>query len=370
MASRALPAYLAASPADYERLKLRKGIVEPWEDGARTDGLKGSFEWWYFDSYLNDGSKLVIVFLPKNVDEMHKTIRPMITFHYDRADGAHFERIARSPAATFSMEKDRCDVRMGRNTFQGDMDKYRIHLELEGVTADFALRRTSPPWRPETGHIFYGDRGEELFAWVIPVPQGTVEADITIADTHYRATGIGYHDHNWGNVSMPSMLCNWYWARGRIGDYTAVSTFITCGKKYGYRQFPLLMLARDGKIVAEDPALVTFNISDVQVDPLTRKPVANVSRYTYQGEQERYVVTFKREQTILAQRHIDQVKGIKHVLARLIRFDGAYHRFVGEIQLDHYEHDRLVETVRDHGLWEMNYLGRTRKEDMIVRSLT
>ncbi len=35
----------AASDADYERLGLSRDTVAAWEDGARTDGGRGSFEW-------------------------------------------------------------------------------------------------------------------------------------------------------------------------------------------------------------------------------------------------------------------------------------------------------------------------------------
>jgi predicted secreted hydrolase len=28
---------------------------EKWEDGIRTSGEKGTYEWWYFDAHLDDG---------------------------------------------------------------------------------------------------------------------------------------------------------------------------------------------------------------------------------------------------------------------------------------------------------------------------
>ena len=50
----------AASDADYERLGLSRNTVAPWEDGARTDGGRGSFEWWYFDAHLAGVSEVVV----------------------------------------------------------------------------------------------------------------------------------------------------------------------------------------------------------------------------------------------------------------------------------------------------------------------
>ena len=55
-------AWLAKSANEYEMLGLKKGTPLPWEDGLRTDGKAGSYEWWYFDTKLEDGSSLVIVF--------------------------------------------------------------------------------------------------------------------------------------------------------------------------------------------------------------------------------------------------------------------------------------------------------------------
>jgi hypothetical protein len=33
---------------------------------------------------------------------------------------------------------------------------------------------------------------------------------------------------------------------------------------------------------------------------------------------------------------IDQITGIKHLLARAARFDGAYLRFTGQVELEHF----------------------------------
>ena len=59
-----LPATLGASDEHYRRLGVSRDKIELWEDGMRTDGGKGTYEWWYFDAYLDDGSKLAITFAP------------------------------------------------------------------------------------------------------------------------------------------------------------------------------------------------------------------------------------------------------------------------------------------------------------------
>jgi pyruvate dehydrogenase complex dehydrogenase (E1) component len=54
---------------------------------------------------------------------------------------------------------------------------------------------------------------------------------------------------------------------------------------------------------------------------------------------------------------IEELNGIKALLARLIRVDGAYLRFTGDLKFEHYQADQLVETHRDEALWELMYFG-------------
>ncbi len=65
----------------------------------------------------------------------------------------------------------------------------------------------------------------------------------------------------------------------------------------------------------------------------TSKPVANQVIYEYTDGAERYVLTFIREKDTLHYKFIEELHGIKALLARLLRIDGAYLRFTGELLL-------------------------------------
>ena len=78
------------------------------------------------------------------------------------------------------------------------------------------------------------------------------------------------------------------------------------------------MLARDGKIIADDGANVAFEADRVAIDGKTGKPVADVTRYTYRDAGTRYVVSFEREKTILQAILSDQAPFLKRIIARLI----------------------------------------------------
>ena len=212
---------IAAWPADYQRYGIAKGEIAAWEDGFRTrPGGPGTFEWWYFDAVLDDGSTLVINFMVKDIRGgrgIKQSASPVVTFQLDRPDGTHVERTLHAHD-DFAFAADHCDVRVGANTFTGDLHTYRIHVEIDAVTADVTLTGQVPSWRPETGHILFGDDRPHLFAWLPSVPQGTVQATLTVDGQTRTLTGTGYHDHNWGDAAMPQLIHHWYWARagGRL----------------------------------------------------------------------------------------------------------------------------------------------------------
>ena len=102
MSTHPLPARLTANPEDYARLEIMKGQIAPWEDGLRTTGGKGTYEWWYLDAHLSDGSKLVIVFYAKAIIDVGSPLAPQITLTLDWPDGTHLEKLAHLPASAFA----------------------------------------------------------------------------------------------------------------------------------------------------------------------------------------------------------------------------------------------------------------------------
>jgi hypothetical protein len=68
-------------------------------------------------------------------------------------------------------------------------------------------------------------------------------------------------------------------------------------------------------------------------------------------------VRYRRSDTIVNAQLVDRVSGLKHVLARLMGFDGSYLRFTGKVQLERFVDGELVEDVSDLGIWEMMYFG-------------
>lgn len=357
---------LASTDAAYRRLGVERGKMAVWEDGRRTGEGPSEFEWWYLDASLDDGSSMVIAFFTKDVKGglLGKHIKPLATFELDLPSGEHIDERIELAAADFSAAKDRCDVRIGNCTFKGDLNTYEIVYQGKKVQATVKLTGTVSPWRPETGMTEYGDNNECFFAWFPSVPEGRLEADVRVGGKVMHFTGKGYHDHNWGNVAMMKLLNHWYWGRAKIGPYTVISSYLIAQKKYGYKEIPVFMLARDGTIIADDGLrCVDFAVEDRYDDPKTGQLVCGRILYTYRDGDVEYRIVYQREGDLLQQRMVDMLPdGVVKLGAKLIRFDGAYHRMRGTATLEKYVGGELVESYSDPAIWEFMFFGSTPRD--------
>jgi hypothetical protein len=353
---------LADRSGDYQKLGIDPVEAAQFEDGQRIGTEKGCYEWWYFDAHVDDGTTVVVVFYSKPNVSPNGPLAPRITINLTLTDGRQFDKIYDAAADQFTASKEGCDVRIGTNRFVGDLHRYRITAAIDEISVEIELTGEVRPWRPKSGHMFFGAEGrEKLFAWLPSVPQGVAHVRYKIGGgEEWRASGSGYHDHNWGDVPMQTLMHNWYWARAKAGPYTVIASHITATETYGYDTQIVYMLAKDDEIIADDDARVSFEIERVAADGKTGKPVADIARYTYRDTDARYVVTFERQNTILQAIFTEQMPFIKRLIAKIVGFDGAYHRFTGKVTIEKFEKDVRVEIFDGHAIWELMYFGTTR----------
>jgi hypothetical protein len=69
------------------------------------------------------------------------------------------------------------------------------------------------------------------------------------------------------------------------------------------------------------------------------------------------VVSFTRRQDLAATWMADTIQDVKRIAARLARFDGAYLRFTGDIEISRYHGGELAEAHKDDAIWELMYFG-------------
>jgi hypothetical protein len=158
--------------------------------------------------------------------------------------------------------------------------------------------------------------------------------------------------------ATPRCLTSCITGTGRAaGPYSVITSYITAEKRYGYAALPVFMLARDGELIADDGGKVSFQELGRHTDTATGKPVGNLTRYIYTDGEERYVVSSPGTPT-LPRTSSSTPSRPRKLAARLAGFDGAYLRFAGELRIEHYKGDHLVDSHTDDALWELMYFGK------------
>lgn len=254
------PIFFAVGPEFLARDGLTETVL-PREDGQRASTGPGSFEWWYFDAHFDDQTTAVIVYATKPIAAPRRPLTPNLSLTITRPDGKKTAQFDLPPADEYAASKDACDVRVGRSwvrwSERGGRWTYVLHAETTDLSADLTFTGLVPPWRPGAGKSYFGDL-EHYFAWLPAIPYGTVTGTLTYDGQAHAVTGTGYHDHNWGNVSLPSVLDHWTWGRAHVGEYTLIFVEQIAVKRYGSTRLPVFLLAKGDKILAEDPRYLTM----------------------------------------------------------------------------------------------------------------
>lgn len=117
----------------------------------------------------------------------------------------------------------------------------------------------------------------------------------------------GYHDHNWGNISMLELMHYWYLCGAKIGNYKEISSWITAGKKYCYKDHDVSMIAKNGEILGHNSNhTLKFMPKQRYIDEYTGKVVYNKATCEYAIESgDDYRITYERINDISKTRFVD-----------------------------------------------------------------
>ncbi|MBU2996441.1 hypothetical protein KO500_08340 [Cellulophaga baltica] len=349
---------------DFKKYGLKESnIPEVWEDGFRTTGEKGTFEWWYFDAHLKDGSTAVIVFYTKQYNKIKEPLLPLITINIDKPDGSSIVKRIEYNKDEFSASKESCNVQIGKNYFRGNLSEYEIYFEDEDLKLSAKIKRTTESWRPKTGYNEFGDKN--YFAWVVAVPQGHAELTYTYKGDTAKTEGSCYHDHNWGNASMVDLMNHWYWSRSEIGPYSVIASESISADDFNNESLIVYNLSKDGKTIVDNEELVKAYRTYGKMDSKHNKDISDDVSFIYRNPETgyRYEYNLFRKKTIETEDLLLSVigsKNIKYKLAQMITgFDGIYYRFTGIAELKVYKNDELLESYSsDKAIWELMYLGK------------
>jgi len=274
--------HMAATPADFAAHGLTQKIAV-WEDGRRTQKSDNTFEWWYFDGILDDGTDVVVWFGDNWFYGSHQRA---VTIELT-PPGKLTRRTMRTFDDPGSFATDSADIKIGPHQFKGDLDTYLIHVdpaETGGLGCDLTLHRRIASYRPATGYI---EAGKQYFAWLVAVPEGAVTGTLTADGATRQVSGSGYHDHNWGNVAPSKLFDGWWWGRGIVGDNTVIASELHGTSAVGGTNIPIYFVGDEHQIdVSSFGPEVTTIRGDLVRHPdakHTRKIASGISYITADG---------------------------------------------------------------------------------------
>ncbi|MGO4348782.1 hypothetical protein AB4Z45_25155 [Paenibacillus sp. MCAF9] len=354
---------LAHKIEDYKRIGITK---EPavWEDGMRTDGQAGSYEWWYFDAEYTDGTKIVVVFYTKNEFDVKGDACPTIRFDLTLPDGRHIsKKISEEKGSAIRASKQKCDVKIDRSSIQYIDGQYFIHFVDDTVDYRCTMKSSVPMWRPKTGHMFFGEKQKDFFAWFVAQPSANLEAVLTIEGERCELKGNGYHDHNWGNAEINQLINHWYWCRANIGPYSVISCDIISDKKYKYTRQPIIMIAKNGVILEDREEFMMIERQETINHPFTKKFMDNKLKFNQtSGKNKTYQIEYHRKGDIVADSLLSGMKLSfpQRIAVKLLRMNPTYVRCIGTVTLTVRENGKQ-EVYEQEGLWEQMFFAKNKE---------
>jgi predicted secreted hydrolase len=195
-------------------------LLAPAEDGSHQPLDDKFFEWWYFDAHFDNDYRLVVAF---HTALFSAVSRPaVITLHlYGPGGWKAVEAATFKPSATRSAA-DRCDVQLGASRAWDAGGRYIVRLAQGRIRAELEYHSEVAGIQAGTGMLFHDSASRRSFHWVIPLPRARVSGWLWIDEKRMAVQGIGYHDHNWGNLDLDQPFRRWVWGRAVADEYTLV----------------------------------------------------------------------------------------------------------------------------------------------------
>lgn len=351
-------ALLDNSLAKYEELGIKKESTQIWEDGMRTDGQSGSYEWWYVDMELDGGITIVAIFFTKDRFDVDGPATPTADITITYPDGTKIKRTVSEPKGTvINSSKEKADVKIGDSYLRYVDGNYELYFNDGEIEYSAFMESDLPMWRPDTAHWYFGDEKKNFFAWFVAQPSSKITSTLTMDGVAKELNGTGYHDHNWGNVPMNEVINHWYWGRAKVGEYNVIAVDIISTQETGFTRLPVFMISKDGVILADDQRQTTVTRKDTIEHPVSGKFYDNHLTYVQKSNDETvYTVEMIRDHDIVSGNLLDLVSPFKKVVAKMIGMNPTYTRTLGEVILT-IEKDGETQKFKQEGLWEQMFFG-------------
>ncbi len=240
--------------------------------------------------HFDDGTQVVITFNTKSALAVNKPASPRFTISITPPDKETLRYGALFPMSEASFSTKKFDVKMGKSYGYGNLQQYVLHLEIPqaSVAVDLTLDRVIPSWRPGNGHLYFEKDKSKFFAWLPSVPKGNIYGTLSYAGLTQNVTGTGYHDHNWGNTNMDSLMSSWWWSRSYVGDKVIIASEIIARPEYASYKTPIFLVANETTVIADSTfkgATLELEENDIKKhpDPSSIEKIAHQLSWEYES---------------------------------------------------------------------------------------
>src|SRR5260370_24141210 len=122
---------------------------------------------------------------------------------------------------------------------RGDFTELQIRGKVKDNEIDVVFRQTATPLRPGNGYIFL-DGTDTFQGWFNALPSATAAGHVIFGGETIEINGVGYHDHNYGNVPIDEGYRGFFWPRPSFERYTTLALEVQHGERFGGGSAPVL----------------------------------------------------------------------------------------------------------------------------------
>ena len=203
--------------------------AQPSFDGPMVGAVNStSLDWWYFDAVSEDGSTgASIVFLRTVIFDVSVSADfVQVTLKSNGISLDEIFEVNSSSVSTAGFGASGSWPGVGSFEVSPDLSQYTVKLNTGSIQGTLTVRSIAPAHYPD-GSCPGTTNASVLVApalyWTNAVPGGVATANFEVnGETLQFQNGIGYHDQNWGGLSIANTIILWYWGHATVGPYTFV----------------------------------------------------------------------------------------------------------------------------------------------------
>lgn len=240
-----------------------RGFVDA-DDGPHPSPSPDYFEWWYYDATLDDGSSATVALYAA---EMFGTNGPpaVLVNVLDPSGRAHtsYQKFTRDVLSFGGPGEVRIAESSAQKLEGGAVRVRAFGKDGDGevVSVDLTFTPQMPGFKPGDGAVRFD--GKVALGWAVPIPRAAVEGTVRVGAEERHATGLGYHDHNWGELNLKDTMAYWYWGRIASKDVTLVYASVHFRDELGVEPLDIVV-AGDTRRMTEALAAPEFTAGDAK----------------------------------------------------------------------------------------------------------